>query len=159
MKLPGACQPQEVSSEAASAPSGTDSEASLSSPFLQAACARWGGVVTIPTRYRHSTEQTHLKAPHGGGQGLTGLAPELSRFPAHPLSPPTHTFPLLQRCWALRTSPYQPLLLESSTFNKGLPHTLSIIRELLSVPPGLLLAVSIATHLWGPGRGGERFTL
>ena len=42
MKLPGACRPREVRSPAASAPSGTDSEASRSSPFLRAACARWG---------------------------------------------------------------------------------------------------------------------
>ena len=44
MKLPGAHRPQKVRSAAASAPSGTDSEASLSSPFLRAACARWGCV-------------------------------------------------------------------------------------------------------------------
>ena len=160
MKLPGACQPQEVRSAAASAPSGTDSEASLSSAFLWAACARWGCVGDHSYQYGHSTERTHLKAPHGSGQGLAGLAPELSHFPAPPPHPaPTHTLPLLQRRWSLRTSLYQPLLLESSNFNKGLPHTLSIIRELLSVPPGLRLAVSLATDLGGPGKGGGQTAL
>lgn len=51
MKLPGARQPQEVRSAAASAPSGTDSEASLSSlPTSYGQPVLGGGVwVTIPT--------------------------------------------------------------------------------------------------------------
>ena len=87
MKLPGARRPQKVRSAAASAPSGTDSEASLSSPFLRAACARWGCVgdhsYQIQTLHRANSSQS----PHGSGQVLAGLAPELSHFPA-PRPPP-----------------------------------------------------------------------
>ena len=93
MKLPGARRPQKVRSAAASAPSGTDSEASLSSPFLRAACARWGCVgdhsYQIQTLHRANSSQS----PHGSGQVLAGLAPELSHFPAPrpPPCPNTHT--------------------------------------------------------------------
>lgn len=68
--------------------------------------------MTISTRYGHSAEKTRLKAPHQGGQGLAGLAPELSFFPTlsclHALSsrdasPSKHL--VISIClWSLRPS-------------------------------------------------------
>lgn len=85
---------------------GTDSEASLCHTFLWAACAGWGCMGD------HSYQITDLHWANSSQSPMavakaSWASPRAEPLPCPPSSARQHTHSSPQRCWSLRTSPYQ----------------------------------------------------